>query len=268
MIHKDFVVDRPEKTKIQNGYVFLVIGSKSRNRGDRWVTTEDRVCIGKLTDEDKSKMYPNDNYFEHFNFSPVKEPRMYNDTLKVGSTAVIDNITSYLGIKEILSNIYSEEEVSFILDILVYFILGRTGVMQHYGSFMRDRLSFDRTIKSDTSISNLLAREITDESIFSFQDQWTRRFNNREAIAISYDSTSYNSVMEDSSYAEYGRPKVDEGLPQVNLSYCVDMDSKLPLFFEQYLGSINDMSQCKYMIQKAKGYGFNNIRALSLILWD
>jgi len=59
--------------------------------------------------------------------------------------------------------------------------------------------------------------------------------------------------------AEYGHPKIDIGAPQVNLSYAIDEKDGTPLFYELYPGSIVDNSQCKFMVDKAKDYGYKSI---------
>ena len=58
---------------------------------------------------------------------------------------------------------------------------------------------------------------------------------------------------------EYGHPKVDRGDPIVNVAMAYDVNNELPLFYEQYPGSIVDVSQLRYMVEKASGYGYRNI---------
>ncbi|MGX9340290.1 transposase [Mycoplasma sp. 2261] len=51
-------------------------------------------------------------------------------------------------------------------------------------------------------------------------------------------------------HAEYGKPNVDEGLPQINLSYCLDPKTGLPIFYDLYPKSVTGVSYYKKMIDK------------------
>lgn len=79
-----------------------------------------------------------------------------------------------------------------------------------------------------------------------------------EAI-ISIDSTNMNIHSNDISIAEYGKPKYDEGLPQINISYAMDQATGKPLFYDLFPGSITDQVQFKQMCDKAKAYGYKNL---------
>jgi transposase len=59
--------------------------------------------------------------------------------------------------------------------------------------------------------------------------------------------------------AEYGKAKEDKGLPVFNYALAYDTKNKEPLFYETYPGSINDVSQLQFMIDKANGYGYRGI---------
>ena len=63
-----------------------------------------------------------------------------------------------------------------------------------------------------------------------------------------------NTTSKGITLAEYGHAKVDEGLPQVNVSYVVKQENCRPLFYEVYPGSIVDNVEFEYMIQKAEEY--------------
>lgn len=58
---------------------------------------------------------------------------------------------------------------------------------------------------------------------------------------------------------EYGAAKVDTGLPIFNYAVGYDLNNSEPLMYEKYPGSINDVSQLQFMVEKIKGYGYRNI---------
>ena len=92
-----------------------------------------------------------------------------------------------------------------------------------------------------------------------FLNQWNASRNHREQIYISYDSTNKNCQAGDIEMAEFGHPKDDQGVPIFNYSIAYDVDNKEPLFYESYPGSIVDVSQLQFMLEKAKGYGYRKI---------
>jgi hypothetical protein len=59
--------------------------------------------------------------------------------------------------------------------------------------------------------------------------------------------------------AEYGRPKDGQAKPVFNYSIAYDINNREPLFYEEYPGSIVDVSQLQYMLEKAKGYGYRKV---------
>ena len=58
---------------------------------------------------------------------------------------------------------------------------------------------------------------------------------------------------------EFGHPKVDVGQPVFNYAVEYDTHNQEPLFYEKYPGSLNDISQLQFMLDKALGYGYKKI---------
>ena len=97
------------------------------------------------------------------------------------------------------------------------------------------------------------------EQIVSFLNAWNKGRNKRQKIYISYDSTNKNCQAGDIELLEYGNAKVDAGQPIYNYAVAFDIANREPLFYEQYPGSINDVSQLTCMIDKAHGFGYRNL---------
>lgn len=75
----------------------------------------------------------------------------------------------------------------------------------------------------------------------------------------SYESTNKNCQAGDIEMVEYGHPKDDKGFPVFNYSIAYDTENKEPLFYEQYPGSVVDISQLQFMLEKAMGYGYKKV---------
>lgn len=111
---------------------------------------------------------------------------------------------------------------------------------------------------SDSKVSEFLGT-MDDRISVSFQNDWNKERNHRERIYISYDSTSKICEAGELRIVEVGHSKENVEMPIFNYAIAYDTKNREPLFYEIYPGSINDMSQLKCMIDKAKGYGYKKI---------
>ena len=62
----------------------------------------------------------------------------------------------------------------------------------------------------------------------------------------------------DVEIAEYGHEKDKQNKPVFNYAVAYDRTNRLPLFYEAYPGSVNDVSQLQHMLDKAAAYGYRN----------
>ena len=132
--------------------------------------------------------------------------------------------------------------------------------MQHFEDYEYNHPLFNENmhIYSDSSISDLLSKNITPDDINTFINAWTKINKSKGKVYISYDSTNSNCQAMDIDLCEMGHAKLNPAKPIVNLSIAFDEDNKIPLFYELYSGSIPDISCIETMINKAKGFGFND----------
>ena len=255
---KDTLVTIPKNTreKPQNGNVYIYHVIESVYDPAKRYNTDKRICIGKKYND--TKMYPNDNYFKYYD-SPEEylvEAPEFSDCIKVGAMMTLDRELSNLGISNLLSFIIPENSDIF-KDLIYYYTFGFNTATQYYKYFIREYYSYCNKIYSDSQISRII-NTLTDDNISSFLSGWNNLKEEKGEILIDFDGTNMNSSISESSLAEYGKPKDDEGLPQINLSYAIDHNTGMPLFYELYPGSITDMSQTKIMIDKAKNYGYSD----------
>lgn len=113
-------------------------------------------------------------------------------------------------------------------------------------------------IYSDSKVSDLL-QDMTPEMSAGFLNDWNSERDHREKIYISYDSTNKNCQAGDIEIVEFGHAKVDTGTAIFNYAVAYDTENREPLFYEEYSGSINDMSQLEFMLDKAAGYGYKKV---------
>ena len=108
---------------------------------------------------------------------------------------------------------------------------------------------------SDSKVSSFI-NCITRDQCIAFQNEWNSRHDHLEKIYITYDSTNKNCQAGDLECVETGHPKDDNGKPVLNYSIAYDHNNSEPLYYEEYPGSIVDVSQLQQMLLKAKGYGY------------
>ncbi|MFI3202457.1 MAG: hypothetical protein R3Y54_13230 [Eubacteriales bacterium] len=142
----------------------------------------------------------------------------------------------------------------------MYSIVTEGNAAQHYESYGYNHslMTPNHRIYSDSTISRFLS-EISDDQRIEFLNEWNKKHNHHEQIYISYDSTNKNCKAGDIDMAEFGHAKEQIGAPIINYAVAYDATNQKPLFYENYPGSIVDVSQLQYMLEKAKRYGYKNI---------
>lgn len=260
MLYKDLKIKRPQGTKTykRNGLTYVYHVYDSVYHPDKKYTTDKKKCIGKMIDD--TYMNPNDNYFVYYDtqVENLEEPQPISDALKMGNYILIDSILNELQLSELLESIH-EDKASLIKDLIQYILLTEDSVMQHFSNHAFDHALFSDHIYDDSTISMLFSQGISSYDIELFQNAWNTMHKEPEEIYISYDSTNMNTVASGIEMAEFGKAKDDEEKPQVNISYAIRHHDGLPLFHEIYPGSIIDISQCQYMVERAQEYGYEKI---------
>lgn len=226
-------------------------------------TNPKRVSIGKLCEEDPTKMWPNENFLRYFPDTELPEEKSRtkrSSDLRVGAYFVIQKVINDYKIPEILNRIFTPKDVGLILDLVAYYIVEEKNAGQFYPDYNYNHPLFTEQMKqySDAKICNFL-HSITDDQRIEFLNIWNEKRNYRERIYVSYDSTNKSCQAGDVELAEMGHPKVDEGFPIINYSVAYDTHNREPLFYELYPGSINDISELKSMVDKATGLGYKKI---------
>ncbi|HKM21756.1 MAG TPA: transposase [Lachnospiraceae bacterium] len=222
-----------------------------------------RTTIGKLSKTDPTMMQPNQNFVKFFPDIALQEEQNHSNRsscLRIGGFLIIRKIMEEYKLPEILSNYWDDRGVGLFLDLAAYSIICENNAGQYYPEYAYNHplLTEGMKIYSDSTVSRLLA-SITEDDKVGFLNNWNASRNHREQIYISYDSTNKNCQAGDIEMVEYGHPKDDKGLPIFNYSVAYDINNKEPLFYESYPGSIVDVSQLQYMLEKATGYGYKKI---------
>ncbi len=217
-----------------------------------------RTVIGKVAEG--NKMYPNPNFLKYF---PSVELPVYSDSnrsccLRIGSWIAIKSVLKHYGLEELINRIVTKDAALF-LDLVSYSIICENNAAQYYPDYAFNHPLFTEKMKiySDAKVSLFLSKMPKEWSV-DFLNEWNAKKDHREKIYISYDSTNKNSQAGDIELVEYGHAKEEKDLPVINYSIAYDTTNSVPLFYEDYPGSIVDISQLQCMLEKALSYGYKH----------
>lgn len=221
-----------------------------------------RTIIGKIDSTDENSMFPNERFQEYFPDVDLPEelPEAYRScSLRIGSYAVIQKVLNEYKLPQLLS-VWFPKDYGLLMDLVAYLVVDEENAGQYYPDFAFNHPLFSdgMRIYSDSKVSRFL-HGVKKEQTIGFLDNWNRIRDHKQRIYISYDSTNKNCQAGDIDIIEYGKPKDDKGLPIFNLTLAFDKTNRLPLFYEEYPGSITDVSQFMYMVDKVKEYGYKKV---------
>jgi len=219
-----------------------------------------RATIGKQSKEDPTMMRPNQNFLLHFPDTELPEEKsgeVRSSCLRAGAFIVIRRIMDAYRLPEILKKYLGEKDTGLFLDLAAYSIISENNAGQYYPDYAYNHPLFTEGMRvySDSKVSDFL-NGITDDQSVGFLNEWNATKDHRDKIYITYDSTNKNCQAGDIEIVEYGHAKKDLGLPVFNYSIAYDTYNREPLFYEEYPGSIVDISQLQFMLEKAVGYGY------------
>ena len=225
-------------------------------------TVPKSTSIGKCTDDDSETMYPNTNFLKFFPSEEFPETRgeaYRSGCLRVGTYMVLCKIISEYHLNEMIEDIIGKDSGLF-LDLAAYSIIAENNAGQYYPDYAFNHPLFTDKMRiySDSKVSDFISSITRDQSL-AFLDGWNEKQDHKQKIYISYDSTNKNCQAGDIDFVEYGHPKEDTGAPVINYSIAYDQNNAKPLYYEDYPGSIVDISQLQYMLEKAGGYGYKNV---------
>ena len=248
------------KPKGKSVYILFQYGQKYNQETKH--TTPLRKIIGKRLEDDPELMYPNENFQVFFPDIPLPEelPETYRScALRIGAYAVIRYVLQEYKLPKMLGK-YFGEDCGLLLDLIAYLIVEEENAGQYYPDFAFNHPLFSEGMRvySDSKVCRFL-QSITKDQTIRFLDDWNKNRDHKQRIYISYDSTNKNCQAGDIDLVEYGKAKDEKGLPVFNIAIAYDKTNRVPLFYEEYPGSITDVSQFVYMVDKVIEYGYKNV---------
>lgn len=248
------------KKKSDSTYVLYQYGQQYN--AEKKYAIPQRTIIGKIHPDNHDVMYPNEKFQDYFPEVTLPEelPDSYRScALKIGSYAVIQKVLGEYKLENLI-NTWFPKDCGLLMDLMAYLIVDEENAGQYYPDFAFSHPLFSEGMRiySDSKVSRFL-KSVTREQIIGFLNDWNKKRDRKQCIYISYDSTNKNCQAGDIDLIEYGKAKDEKGLPVFNLALAFDKTNRVPLFYEEYPGSITDVSQFEYMVDKVKEYNYKSV---------
>ncbi len=249
-------------TKKKGGATYILYQYGSEYNSEKQYAVPQRAIVGKASDIDPTLMYPNEKFQIYFPDVELSDglPYAYRSCcLRIGSCVIIQKVLEEYKLRSMLYKRFGDE-TGLILDLVAYLVVEEDNAGQYYPdfAFTHPLFSDKMTIYSDIKVCRLL-KTMTKDQCIGFLDDWNKNRDHKSRIYISYDSTNKNSEAGDIDIVEFGKAKDEKGLPVFNLSIAMDKTNRVPLFYEEYPGSITDVSQFTFMVDKVIAYGYKKI---------
>ena len=266
-MYLNFKVEIPEiKGKIYNrtikGVTYINYEYARIYKPEKKYNIPKRTTIGKRCEDNQGMMYPNANYLKFFPDAQIPEEAERtgrSSCLRTGAFFIIRKIIQDYKLNETIERIIGRDSGLF-LDLVAYSIIAENNAGQYYPDYAYNHPLFTDGMRlySDAKVSDFLNSITVDQSV-DFQNEWNEARDHRERIYISYDSTNKSCQAGDVDIAEFGHSKDGQDKPVFNYAIAYDRNNREPLFYEEYPGSIVDVSQLQYMLEKAVGYGYKKV---------
>ena len=257
------VPDEPGKMTFREkaGTVYVYYEYDRVYKPDKQYNVAKRVTIGKLVDpSDRTVMLPNDKFAAHFpgELPEEREEERRSGCLRIGTWLVLRKLARDLGLPETLASILAPAGTGLLMDLAAYSVVTEGNAAQHYPSYAYAHPLFTEGMRmySDSKVSEFLYELGDERAPAEFLNRWNERQDHRQRIWISYDSTNKSCQAGDIAIVEPGHAKGGSFGPVLNCSVAYDRTNSVPLFYEEYPGSIVDVSQLQMMLEKALAYGY------------
>ena len=234
-------------------YVYKVLATFRNALGQ---PTNTRKQIGRLS-SDGEWLIPNNAYYEFYETTATHSyettanyvddgealQEKHTKVISVGATFLVSHMLSRLGILGMLDRAVGSLRCLWI-SIIATYMLCEGNVLAHITDWSEEHI-LENVILSSQKASVLFSK-ITHDERMSFFKSWTAL--QAQSGSIAYDVTSFSSYSKGLIDLEWGYNRDGDKLPQINLGCYISQESRLPLFYVTYPGSIVDKSHLPYMM--------------------
>lgn len=247
-----------ESVHRSKGYIYLI--TERKYSPERKGNIYKKKLIGKAVDD--QTMLPNDRYFQYFGEpeEQLSEPNVdRSDALKIGNISMLRSLMDSTGLLKKLDLVFGQDRAALLADLASYICTSGSSAMQHFPVWAYEHPLLSGLLCSDSTISRFMNQNVSNDDINAFFKEWNRDRDQQETLYINGDATNMNTDCRGVELAEMGYAKEDKTKPQINIALAATHDGNMPLFYDLYAGSYNDVSEIHYMIRMADEFGYRNL---------
>ena len=218
-------------------------------------------AIGKY-DEATGKMCPNSNYYEMYKLAP-ELPDI--DVWDYGYSYLVLKICRDMGLLEGLIKAFGSRAMDIV--VMAAYVIREGGAMDGIDDWQQRNYfpGYSRLLTSQ-STSKIFA-DLTIGKRNAFFKDWVQIA--KGAGAVCYDVTSISSYAQQMSSVERGYNRDGENLAQFNLGLFCNEESKVPLYYNRYNGSLTDKTNLSYVLDNARDVGIEWVKmVVDGGMWD
>lgn len=256
-LHTNVRVPVPAKTyfRKQKNSKYVYLYTKFFRKNGKPSNTS--VNIGKLDPADNT-LIPNDKYyayFSHDNDTPYEDgPAVFEGTSSIGYTAVIKAVCKELGLFDLL-----DDDIALYTDMIIAvagYMIREGSVMSYIDDYCDFHYMFDSDRVTNQQVSELFSL-LNNTDKRNFFIDWIKKCSSNEYIA--YDVTSISTYSNSIAEAEYGYNRDHDDLKQINIGIFTAIKSKLPVYYENYNGSLTDKINLPHVLDNARDVGIEDV---------
>ena len=245
----------------------------------------ERIFLGRIFKDSETELEylcPSDDYYLKYKKEPLPaggavikkrgRPKSVNKPTKTyieqqeaigfGYMLACHKIVKELKLDELLKDAFGNLANS-IIAVGAFFAAGAPGGLTNIDHFTKKNMCFTSKIINSDDLSDLysdLHQSMRDE----FFRNWIKLCCANDCVC--YDVTSISNYSERMPFVAWGYNRDKETLPQFNVGMFCTIKSKMPLYFCQYNGNINDFTNFPYVINQAKQVGIGSDSKLTLVV--
>ena len=275
----NIIVDIPPDAFVASGRVYVI--TESRYLKDRQYNMDSRLTIGWVNDTSKKTMNPNSNYVARYpkEFSAAANGKLAPVTKRCGLYLLSLALSQANGLYPTLVECCGPVTANAIMDFANYSILFKSNVAKDYEHLMADQLLYSEKLYSDTWLSDLFEKNLTQSQQEDFKDKWVSACAKRgiTSVWLCIDGSNNDCLAKEVEYAEKEKAKSHKNCNVCSYMYAVDADTGVPISERLYRGGRVDSKAFIEMMDYLRRYsikvegvildrGFCDVDCLQLII--
>ena len=223
-------------------------------------TVDNRIPVGKLCTANTNLMHPNDAWLRILDESvpePHKTAKYRNVGVYLGLLEAAEKTGCLCALKSAFPKIWDK-----LFALCTYVIDDQSAVAQLFPYWGYHNYCGFAEPFSDTTISEVyrLVSEddwARDAFMEEYQEKYFQNVPHDKEISVALDGTNHLNRCKNNKYCEHGHAKVKgKGLPQTNTALIVDETTGIPLYAEEFYGSLLDMTETPATMERIRSLGY------------